>query len=41
MADEQSVLISTNGRLGHIRLNRPQALNSLTTEMISAVSRRT
>jgi enoyl-CoA hydratase len=38
MGDEPSVLISTDGHLGRIRLNRAPALNSLTREMIAAIA---
>ncbi len=32
------VLISTNGPIGHISLNRPKALHALTLEMCHAMS---
>jgi enoyl-CoA hydratase len=38
MGNEPSLLVSTDGHLGRIRLNRPQALNSLTLEMIAAIA---
>jgi len=38
MAETQDVLIETKGALGRIRLNRPKAINSLTLEMVQAVS---
>ncbi|PPD43355.1 MAG: 3-hydroxyisobutyryl-CoA hydrolase [Methylocystis sp.] len=34
--DHQELLVSREGRLGRIRLNRPEALNSLTLEMVRA-----
>jgi len=36
---ESDVLVSRVGRLGHIRLNRPKALNSLTLEMVRRFAR--
>jgi enoyl-CoA hydratase len=36
---ESDVLVSRVGRLGHIRLNRPNALNSLTLEMVRRFAR--
>jgi enoyl-CoA hydratase len=36
---ESEVLVSRVGRLGHIRLNRPKALNSLTLEMVRRFAR--
>ncbi len=36
---ESDVLVSRLGRLGHIRLNRPKALNSLTLEMVRRFAR--
>lgn len=32
--DQEELLVSRHGRLGHIRLNRPKALNSLTLNMV-------
>jgi len=37
--NESDVLVSRVGRLGHIRLNRPKALNSLTLEMVRRFAR--
>jgi enoyl-CoA hydratase len=34
---DDAVIASTDGRIGHILLNRPQALNALSREMIGAV----
>jgi enoyl-CoA hydratase len=31
---ESELLVSRLGRIGHVRLNRPKALNSLTLEMV-------
>jgi len=36
--DSTSILVETVGTLGHIRLNRPKAINSLTLEMVRAIS---
>lgn len=36
-AGEDAVLIRTDGRMGHITLNRPRALNALTLEMVRAI----
>lgn len=36
-ATEQSVLVSKRGRLGHIILNRPRAINALNHEMVRTV----
>ena len=35
--DEPEVLVSVEGRLGHITLNRPGRMNALTLEMVNAV----
>ncbi|WP_333617684.1 enoyl-CoA hydratase/isomerase family protein [Dietzia sp.] len=32
-----TILSSRNGQIGHLQLNRPKALNALTTEMIEAI----
>lgn len=37
--DQQELLVSREGRLGRIRLNRPGALNSLTLPMVRAFTR--
>jgi len=36
---EEEVLVSRRGALGHIRLNRPRALNSLTLDMVRTITR--
>jgi enoyl-CoA hydratase len=36
--ERDPVLVSRRGALGHIRLNRPRALNSLTLEMVRTIS---
>ncbi len=36
---EDDILVSRVGRLGHIRLNRPKALNSLTLDMVRRFAR--
>jgi enoyl-CoA hydratase len=36
---ESDVLVSRVGRVGHIRLNRPKALNSLTLDMVQSFAR--
>jgi enoyl-CoA hydratase len=35
---QDEVLVSREGALGHIRLNRPRALNSLTLDMVRAIA---
>ena len=37
MTETQDVLIEAKGALGHIRLNRPKAINSLTLEMVKKI----
>ena len=36
--DEPDVLVSRHGRLGHIQLNRPRAMNALTLPMVEAIA---
>ena len=38
MNDEPSVLVSTEGHLGRLMLNRPRAINALTHEMVGLLS---
>jgi len=38
LVDSAEILAETVGTLGHIRLNRPKAINSLTLEMVRAIS---
>ena len=37
-AEAPEVLVGREGALGHIRLNRPRALNSLTLDMVRAMN---
>ncbi len=37
MSDYETILVETLGRVGHIRLNRPRALNALNTALMNEV----
>lgn len=37
--DNPAIISTKRGRLGHIELNRPQAINALTAEMVGEMAR--